>query len=224
MLICAQIQTPSDQFWLRFAITSASVVFAATITMSGWLFRRLPLTSSANLLSSLERVTELQPQSAMNAHVWSVIGLNVAGVLLAGTLAIALNVGHAYWAIVAVIAVMPAPYAPQTLTRGIHRVVGTLAGVGVAAIIFMFEPGPWILVGIWAVCQFMTEILVSQNYGIALVFVTPFVLAITELSSPVSSSVVLTDRVVATMIGAAAGMLLVWLARDPVVGNSTLKS
>nr|WP_255573095.1 FUSC family protein [Dermacoccus sp. Tok2021] len=49
---------------------------------------------------------------------------------------------HAYWAMVAVFAGLTGATRRARLTRGLHRLIGTFAGVGLAALILpLYPPG-----------------------------------------------------------------------------------
>ena len=212
VLIVAQTHTPAGEWGIRFVTTVAAVAFAIALTMSGWLLRKIFHSQADRFyFKPLAREPKLQWQLLKNREIWGIIALNCAGLLLAGGLALALNIGHAYWAVLAVIAVVPPPFMRLSLRRGVHRMVGTVAGVGLMAIVFAFHPEPWALILLWAVCQFVTEILIGPHYGLALLFITPRVLAISELATPSPTDVVLPHRVVATLIGAAVTMLLLWV-------------
>ena len=212
VLIVAQTHTPAGEWGIRFVTTVVAVVFAIALTMSGWLLRKIFHSQADRFyFKPLAREPKLQWHLIKNGEVWQIIALNMAGLVLAGLAALLLGVGHAYWAVLAVIAVVPPPFMRLSLRRGVQRMVGTVAGVGLMAIVFSFHPEPWVLIVVWAICQFVTEILISQHYGLALLFITPLVLAITELATPSATDVVLLDRVVATLIGAAVTMLLLWV-------------
>ena len=92
------------------------------------------------------------------------------GILAAWVLALALGMGHPFWAAVTVAALMPALAAKDVWHRAIHLMLGTLGGVTIAALLFSFEPGPLALIGIIVVCQAVAEVAVSRNYGVALLF------------------------------------------------------
>lgn len=212
VLITAQTHTPAGEWGIRFATTVAAVLFAIVLTMSGWVMRKVfPYQADRFFFKPLARTPSLQWPLLRSREIWGIIALNCVGLVLAGGVALALGIGHPYWAVLAVIAVVPPPFMRLSLRRGVQRMVGTIAGVGLMAIVFAFHPPAWVLIVVWAVCQFVTEILISQHYGIALLFITPLVLAITELGTPAATDVVLLDRVVATVLGAAVTMLLLWV-------------
>ena len=102
--------------------------------------------------------------------------------LAAWLLAIALGVGHPFWAAVTVAALMPALASPDVWRRTLHLMLGTLGGVGVATFLFSFNPGHLALIAIIIVCQAAAEIVVSRNYGVALLFFSPLAIGMSNLS------------------------------------------
>ena len=153
-------------------------------------------------------------------EVWSAPGAKrhllrfLVGTAVAGAVATAVGGSHPYWAMVAVCAVMGAPDLTGRLTRGLHRVVGTLVGVGVAALILPLHPrGVWAVLVIVAL-QVGAELLVGRNYALALLCVTPLALMMGQLAHEVPLRPLLTDRALETVFGAAVGIAALFLIPD----------
>jgi len=68
---------------------------------------------------------------------------------------------------------------------------------------------PWQTVLVIAICQFGAELFIARNYVVAQVFVTPLALVSTLLVAPASPDLLLRDRIVETVIGAAVGIAVV---------------
>jgi uncharacterized membrane protein YccC len=93
--------------------------------------------------------------------------------------------------------------------RGVHRIIGTLGGVVVAAFILSFPAEAWQLV-VWVILlQFLAEVFVARNYALALLFITPLALAMTQIAHPQDVGVLVTSRAVETALGAAVGLAVV---------------
>jgi len=60
-----------------------------------------------------------------------------------------------------------------------------------------------------ALCQFGAEMFIARQYLLAQVFVTPLALISTLLAAAVDPGLLLRDRIVETVIGAAAGVVVV---------------
>ncbi|MYM18496.1 hypothetical protein GSY69_00510 [Brevibacterium sp. 5221] len=89
--------------------------------------------------------------------------------------------------------------------------MGTLAGVAVTALLLAFPAQPWQLVLYVIVLQFAAEVLVTRNYALALLFITPLALTMTQLGSPQPVGGLVASRAAETAIGAAAGIAVVLL-------------
>ncbi|MEA9999584.1 FUSC family protein [Cryobacterium sp. RTS3] len=211
--VCAQLPTPPGEVGERMLVATGAAVLAWLLTMSGWGLRRMFEPHSTGLFKDLPRAPRLRPATYRDPQVWLVILQNVVGVLLAGGLALIVGIGHPYWAVVAVVAVLPPPRAAHSISRAVHRVAGTALGVAVTGLVLL--PGPsvaWLVVVI-TVSQFGAEILVGKHYGAALLFITPLALSVVHLGSPVPVPALLVDRIVETALGAGVAILLVLLFR-----------
>lgn len=213
VLVCAAQPVDDGSGWLRWGVAAAAAAFAWLLAMSGWLLRRAARTREQSIFKALPRQAPVRARAYADARVWLNIAQNVLAALAAGGVAIALGIGHPYWAVVSAVAVIPPARAAHTVQRAWHRVVGTAVGVGVTALVLWPEPPIWVLVAVIAVCQFAAEILVGRHYGAALVFVTPLALTVAHLAAPTPIPVLLGDRLVETVVGAALGVAAVLLAR-----------
>jgi len=218
LLVCAAVPTPAADALPRIGLAAATAVFAWLLTMSGWAIRRLPglphrALGRAGLVNELRRRPGLDLAALRDPRVWLTVAQNVVGVLLAGGVALAFGFGHAYWAVVSLVAVIPPARAAHSISRSLHRIIGTVVGVGVTALILVWSPPAAVVIGVIVVCQFFAEILVARHYGAALVFITPLALSVSHLASPTPLGVLVVDRVLETVLGAAIGIVLVLLAR-----------
>ncbi|WP_395245884.1 FUSC family protein [Agromyces sp. MMS24-K17] len=213
VLVCASVPTPADEAWVRLGIAVASAAFAWALTMSGWVLRRLAGRSGQAPFKPLRAPRPVRRAALRDPAVWLVIGQQVAGGLVAGALALAFGIGHPYWAVVSVVAVIPPAGAAHSLSRAWHRVLGTAVGVVVTGLILWPDPAAWVLVLVVAVAQFGAEVFVGRHYGTALVFITPLALVVAHLGQPVPVEALLVDRLVETVLGCAAGILAVLAGR-----------
>lgn len=211
-LACAYVPIEWGDVGSALLTALLSAVLAFGITMSGWLVRRV--AGDARFLKPLPRVAETHPDAWRDPAVWLVIAQLVVGGHLAALIGTAAGLGHAYWATVAVVAVIPPPHAAHSISRALHRMIGTFVGVGVTALILWPDPPVAALIAVVAVCQFLAEILVGRHYGAALVAITPLALLMVHIGGPSTPvSELLLDRALETAIGAAVGIVLVLLAR-----------
>lgn len=213
LLVCANIPSTAAEAWPRIGLAAVVAVFSWLLTMSGWLVRRLAGGRRSVLLKELRRRPQLDRTVLTDPRVWLTVSQNVVGVLIAGGVALLFDFGHAYWAVVSLVAVIPPARAAHSISRSLHRIVGTIVGVVVAAGLLVWSPPALIVILAIVVCQFCAEMLVGRHYGSALVFITPMALAVSHLASPTPIGTLVGDRVLETILGAGVGIALVLLAR-----------
>jgi uncharacterized membrane protein YccC len=129
--------------------------------------------------------------------------------VLAAAIAAVIGLPHAYWAPAAAVVVLQATSARLTVSRAVHRVIGTVAGVLIAAGIFALEPSPVLVVVAVGVLQFLAEVTIGRMYALGVAFVTPLALLIAESAGargPLGP--LLADRLTETVLGCAAGILV----------------
>lgn len=135
----------------------------------------------------------------------------LSAALAASVVGIALDFDRPDWAIVS--AVMMLQMGPDLIPgtiRGVHRLVGSIVGIGAFALIHLLDPNPWGLLFFLAFTQFMAEIFVVRNYAITVNFTTPLALLMggathTELAP------VLVSRIAETTIATAFAIAALWL-------------
>jgi hypothetical protein len=120
-----------------------------------------------------------------------------------------LGVRRTYWVLLTVIAILQNGRRLRlTALRGIHRVLGTLVGLGLFALVLLWGPKGLLLAMLLAMLQFVVELVVIRNYGLALIFITPLALTIAAQGDPGDVGTVVSTRVVDTLLGAAIAMLV----------------
>lgn len=123
-LVCALVPVPGGDAALAIVIGVASALLALLITMSGWLLRLGVdvdrITASFKLLKPLPRRAVLRPRAWCDPGVWLNITQVAVGGLVAGAIATSIGLGHSYWAVVSVIAVIPPTRAPYSISRAVH--------------------------------------------------------------------------------------------------------
>ncbi|GGC92815.1 FUSC family protein [Chelatococcus reniformis] len=146
-------------------------------------------------------------------HVISVVAATV-GVLAAWLAALALGIGHPYWASVVVTALMPALLSSRVRSRVVHVLAGTLGGVAMAAVIFAFEPSPLELIVMIMVCQAIAELFIAKNFGLALLFLSPLAIGMSNLGRGLPWGPLMADRLVEAGLGAAIGLAVIFVVRE----------
>jgi uncharacterized membrane protein YccC len=209
LLIIADVPTSWDRLPLAIAVGAAGAAFSVLLAAlnffgavadgpkpDGWR-RRI-----ASGYADLDRRRHL-----------ILIAAATLGVLAAWLLALVLGVGHPFWAPVTVAALMPALAAADVWRRTLHLMLGTLGGVGIAAVLFSFEPNHIALIAIIVVCQAAAEIVVARSYGVALLFFSPLAIGMSNLSRGAPWQPLLVDRLAEAALGTAVAFLAILAGR-----------
>jgi uncharacterized membrane protein YccC len=126
----------------------------------------------------------------------------------------ALDLQRAYWATLTAVLLLQ-PYLPATITRGVQRVAGTIAGGLLAVAITTIVHDP-LGIAIAAIGFAAVSAAVLQlNYGLYALFLTPTFILLAEVHARDTHLVEL--RIVNTLLGAGlavAGAVLVWPSRE----------
>ncbi len=128
--------------------------------------------------------------------------------LVAGLAAIALGLGHPYWAAVSATVPIVGKTLEIQLGRATLRILGTAIGIGIGFVLIAMQPPLWVLVVEVAVFQVITELLVARNYGIAVMCITPLALILSHLAAPASVGELVTDRLLDTVLGVVVAVLV----------------
>ena len=153
-------------------------------------------------------LTPREKRTAWHESWGYLVAAGLAGTL--GTLAGEwLGIGHNYWAMVAAVVPLVGHTTRHRVSRGLQRIAGTALGLVLLAGILLLQPTPWQTVLVIAACQFGAEMFIARQYMLAQVFVTPLALISTLLVAPVPPGILLRDRIVETIIGAAVGIAVV---------------
>ncbi|MET8573492.1 FUSC family protein [Streptomyces sp. NPDC005012] len=136
------------------------------------------------------------------------------GCALAGWASLALGVGRPYWALVTAAALFQINLT-LTWSRGVQRVVGNLAGVALfVALAPVAHLNRWTLVLTCLALNFGAEALISRNYWLGSVCVTPMALLVTEYAHWQSTPELVLDRTVDTLVGALVGLVAAVVVTD----------
>ncbi len=139
----------------------------------------------------------LRPSDPVGRHAARyLLGIAAAGLAVATS-----GIGHPYWTFVTASVPMSAPDLHARLTRAAQRVIGTAAGLGVAALVLAAHPSSYAAIIVIAVLQACTELTTGRNYSLGLVFFTPMALLLGDLMLPAPIGTLLTERALETVIG-----------------------
>ncbi|MFE3600416.1 FUSC family protein [Streptomyces sp. NPDC059142] len=147
-------------------------------------------------------LTRLRPGSPLLP-----VGVRVAvGCTLAGWASLAAGVGHPYWAVVSAASIYQ---ANSTLSgqRALQRVLGNVLGLALFfALLPLIRVGPPVMVLLALALQIGAEALISRNYWLGSVCVTPMALLLTEFGGHLPTGTLIADRLIDTVVGVTVGL------------------
>lgn len=202
---CASVPTEPQQVPIAFGLAAASAVISMLIGMAGYV-----RPAARKLRHTPWRITF----RAVAASPASRAGMLRYGgvVLVTGLIPTMTGLGHPYWAMVAGVAAISGADTTARLVRAGHRILGTVVGIGVAALILALDLPALATIVAVVVLQMIAELFVGRNYGLTLAFVTPLAILMVELAHHVDAGVLLRDRFVETALGVAVGVIVVLLS------------
>lgn len=112
----------------------------------------------------------------------------IFGIFIGLSIAIAksFKLENPYWVPVSCLAVMQGISAKHIWQRSAQRIVGTFLGLTLAYFLLMLKLPVWgICIGIMLM-QFVVEMLITRNYGLAVIFITGLTLLLAEFGSTLS--------------------------------------
>ncbi|WP_068258539.1 FUSC family protein [Janibacter limosus] len=138
------------------------------------------------------------------------VGVRVAAAaIIAGSVALLLDNAHAYWAAAfAVLIVHVGGTRSSQLHRAFQRTVGTALGLLAFTLLLRLDLSHWWTVAVVIGLQFVVEMLITRNYALAVVFLTPLALVISEAVTGMDTTMILLDRGIDTVIGVGAAVLV----------------
>ncbi|HJD78158.1 MAG TPA: FUSC family protein [Corynebacterium pollutisoli] len=131
----------------------------------------------------------------------------------AGVTSIALGFNRPDWAIVSTLLILQwGPDKVPGTIRGVHRFLGSVLGVGLFGVLYLLDVHAWTLMLALSVCLFFSEIFVTRNYALAVIFTTPVALMLGgALQEPVGVTVY--ERVIEVAFSVIFALALLWLYR-----------
>lgn len=182
------------------AALAAGCAFSYLVAMAPLLLRRTRTTPARSLRALLPGPSWGADSRILLLRVGIVA---VVGVLLG----LVIDPTRAYWIVGSAVAVVGVAAARrEAFQRGLHRMLGTVVGAGVYALLALLHPSGLWLALLLAALQFTIELVVVRHYALALVFITPLVLLLTGAATgEIGAMDVAAERIVDTVVGAALG-------------------
>ena len=191
----SSIPASPDDVVTAVAVSAAAGCWAIVVGGLGSLGRAV---TGSRLASAAPRTTA---PPGLLPHAARIAG----GVLLAGLVATSIGIGHPYWAMVSAVVPLASRELDAGLVRGLQRVIGTFAGLVVAAALLAGHLHGLVLIAVVVALQALAEMVVGRNYALALIAITPLALLMVHLAAPTPESALLRDRGLETLIGVGIG-------------------
>lgn len=149
----------------------------------------------------------LHRHSHATTTAWKVF----AAALAAGVVGIALGFDRPDWAVVSALLILQ--WGPERLPgtiRGLHRLLGSVLGIGLFTALHLLELNLWGLLLALAVCQFFAEIFVVRNYVLCVIFTTPLALMMgNALALPLGETII--SRTIEVLLSVLFAVPLLWI-------------
>lgn len=195
-------------------VATADIPILATAFLGGSL-----MVTGAVFLHDLIMVrTRLTPQNAPPSSFWQLSALVkalIVGIAVGGSyyLANLWGIDNPYWVPITVAAILQGQRMTDFWQRALHRAIGTALGMVLAAGIFALSPPPLVLIFLLFALAFTIEILITKNYALACIFITPLTIILAHTAPPGDSAGTLiiarmTDVLMGVCFALAAGVLL----------------
>lgn len=124
-------------------------------------------------------------------------------------LGVFLELERSYWVAISCTAIMQGITLNSVWIKQIQRILGTALGVIFAWWLLGIEFNPFLFVLLMMFLVFMTEFVVTRNYALGMVFVTPYVTYLAEASSlmELNKDLIIRARLEDVAIGSVLGLL-----------------
>ena len=225
-VICQRYKVPPPGSFFFVLITAIAITLPFNLAL---LPLRLMLVASGGLLASIiafiyQKLLSKTPIEATATPSKSaevlirealIVGLFVAGSFLLAEL---LKFHNPYWVPISCAAVMQGLSFKAIWHRKVHRILGTVVGMGLTWLVFHFILNPMQVAMLIFVLIFLVEILIVRNYALAVIFITPLTVLFAESSSiGISADALALTRLSDIILGSAFGLIGGWFLRPKQV-------
>lgn len=115
-------------------------------------------------------------------------------------------IGHSYWILLTIIVILKPTYG-LTKKRNYDRVLGTIVGAGIAAMILFFIKDRQVIFGCMVLLMVLAYSFMRLKYLVFVMLMTPYILILFYLLNPHNFRSVIGDRLLDTAIGSGIAFL-----------------
>ena len=152
---------------------------------------------------------------SLNIHSHAELSMEkvVLASLTSCTLTIWLGLDRPDWGVITALLILQ--WGPEKIPgtiRGVHRLLGSVLGIGLFAIAHAFQIGGLPLLFLLAICQFAAEFFIVKNYAFTVIFTTPMALMMgNSLARPLSDVTI--DRLAEVFVAMICSFVFLWFGR-----------
>ncbi|MBC6794140.1 hypothetical protein CRD15_00175 [Corynebacterium sp. LK28] len=152
---------------------------------------------------------------SLNIHSHAELSMEkvVLASLTSCTLTIWLGLDRPDWGVITALLILQ--WGPEKIPgtiRGVHRLLGSVLGIGMFAIAHAFQIGGLPLLFLLAICQFAAEFFIVKNYAFTVIFTTPMALMMgNSLARPLSDVTI--DRLAEVFVAMICSFIFLWFWR-----------
>ena len=233
-VLCFKVKPPGSFFFIMIAAMASSMPFNLSATPERIFIMALGCISTAAISLSYNWMvgrnrekpdpipTPLSIDREAHLSIALIMGLFMFISMLLGFL---IRVKNPYWIPISCAAIMQGLSLSYTWQRSFQRVAGTLIGMALCWVILLGGLTPLKICIYLVLLQFAIETLLSRNYGLAIIFVTPLAILLTAVKLDTSDpSAFMLIRFIDCMIGTVLGLLGGFLIHGKQALNSRNKS
>lgn len=191
------------------------------------------LSTAIGLAYILYKRSKAEPEASQNlkskdpdstSDIWEAIIMGLFMALSLG-LGYALKINNPYWIPISCAAVMQGASLNHIWQRSLQRIFGTLLGLGLCWLLLNSTQSKLLLCLYIIALQFIVEMLVTRNYALAVIFITPLAIFMSEAADPIinSPATLITLRFNEIVLGSLLGALGGWLLHKEKLRYFALK-
>ena len=132
--------------------------------------------------------------------------------IIAALISLSFPFDKPYWIPLSCASVMMGSTIIGTFNRAVQRSVGTLIGIGFAALVLNSYPGGYVVVLLTMLLTAITEFMIVRNYAIAAIFITANAILIADNATKFSNvTFFMNTRIINVVIGSAIGLIGIYI-------------
>ncbi|MCL9770305.1 FUSC family protein [Flavobacterium sp. HXWNR69] len=216
-----KIKPPGNFFFIMIASVASCQEFHVDVIPEkiGFLFLGTMLACFFALLHSLLLIQNEIPSLAFVIQIKkgkfvSLIDSVIVGffIFISFVIGYLFKIQNPYWIPISCLAIMQGISKQHVWERMVHRIMGTFIGIGLCWLILAFFKTPLTICISIFILQFLVEFLITRNYALAMIFITPMTILLAEIGSSFTTNteIIVSTRFLDIIIGSILGAIGGW--------------